>query len=172
LVWALTTSIPRPAKAICVEEGQVAPDFTLESIDGKSVSLSSHRGKVVVIAFWAAWCPPCLEELTFLQELSAELSNDVVVLAVNQETQLLSQAHVEQLKHQVAEWGIEHPILLDKNLDVWGEYCINALPTSVIIDREGEIRFAETNYYWASNEKITNVLSDLGVLVDLGSMVK
>jgi peroxiredoxin len=168
----LIVSIPRPARTICVEEGKVAPDFTLETIDGESVSLSSHRGKVVLIAFWASWCPPCLEELAFLQELSDQLSDDVVVLAVNQETQLFSEDRVEQLKQQVAEWGIKHPVLLDKNLDVWGEYCINALPTNVIIDREGEIRFAEPNYYWASKGKISTVLSDLGVLADLGSMVK
>jgi len=172
LVCALIISIPRPAKAICVEEGQVAPDFTLESIDGGSVSLSSHRGKVVLIAFWASWCPRCLEELTFLEELHSELSDDIVVLAINQETQHLSQAHVEQLKHEVAEWGVQYPILLDKGLEVWGEYCINALPTSVIVDRKGEVRFAEPNYYWASKEKITNVLSDLGVLTQARAMIK
>jgi peroxiredoxin len=172
LVWTLIISPPRPAKAICVEEGQVAPDFALESIDGELVSLSSHRGKVALLPFWASWCPRCLEELTFLRELGSELSDDIVVLAVNQETQLVSKAHVEVLKHQVAGCGVEHPVLLDKDLEVWSEYCINALPTSVIVDREGEIRFAEPNYYWASKEKITKVLSGLGVLTNLSAMVK
>jgi peroxiredoxin len=172
LAWALIISPPRPAKAICVEEGQIAPDFTLESIDGKSVSLSSHRGKVVLIAFWASWCSRCSEEFTFLKELESEFSDEIVVLAVNQETQYLSQTHVEQLKQKVAEWGVQYPILLDKGLEVWGEYCINALPASVIVDRQGEVRFAEPNYYWASAEKITTVLSDLGVLTQARAIVK
>jgi peroxiredoxin len=172
LVWAVTVSAPRAAEAICVEEGQVAPDFTLESIDGETVSLSSHRGKVVLIAFWASWCSRCLEELTFLQGLNAKLSDDIVVLAVNQETQNLSETHVAQLRRQVAELGVEYPIVLDKALDVWGEYCINALPTSVIVDREGRIRFAEPNYYWASQDKITKVLTELEVLAPSSAMAQ
>jgi thiol-disulfide isomerase/thioredoxin len=124
------------------------------------------------MAFWASWCSRCLEELTFLQELNADLSDDIVVLAINQETQNLSATHVEQLKQQAAELGVEYPIVLDRDLDVWSAYCINALPTSVILDRKGVIRFAEPNYYWASKKKITKVLLELGVLAESSAMLE
>ena len=154
---------PRGAGAVCLEVGDAAPNFTLEDIDGKAVTLSDYRGRVVFLAFWASWCPRCMEELAFLQGLYTGLSKDLVVLAVNQETQNLSPTHVAKLKEEIAGLGIQFPILLDKNLDVWKSFCINALPTSVILDREGKVRFAEPNYYWASQKKFRAVLEELGV---------
>ncbi len=152
-----------PAWSLCLERGQAVPDFTLEDIDGNPVSLSSFRGKVVLLAFWASWCPRCMEELAFLQGLSTGLASDLVVLAINQETQNLSAAHVDRLRKEIRDLGIEFPVLLDKDLDVWKLFCINALPTSVILDREGKVRFAEPNYYWASQKKIRKVLDELGI---------
>lgn len=149
--------------AMCLEMGQKAPDFSIEDISGKKVSLSEYKGKVVFLAFWASWCPRCMEELAFLQGLYLGLADNLVILAVNQETQNLSPSHVEKLHGEVSEMGIQFPVLLDKELDVWKSYCINALPTSVILDREGRVRFQEPNYYWASQEKIKKVLSDLNV---------
>ncbi len=160
---ALLLATVAPAGALCVEEGQTAPDFTISDIDGTPVTLSSYRGKVVFLAFWASWCPRCMEELAFLQGLYTGFAKDMVVLAINQETQNLSNAHVEKLKKEITGLGVQFPILLDKELDVWKAYCINALPTSVILDREGKVRFAEPNYYWASQKKIKEVLGELGL---------
>ena len=152
-----------PAPALCVDDGQVAPDFKLEDLNGNAVTLSSFRGKVVLLAFWASWCPRCMEELAFLQGLYTRREKDLVVLAINQETQNLSPVHVAKLKEEIGGLGIQFPVLLDKNLEVWKSYCINALPTSVILDREAKVRFAEPNYYWASQKKIKAILSNLGV---------
>jgi peroxiredoxin len=162
LFWA---GAPPQARALCLETGTPAPDFVLEDMDGQPVKLSDYRGKVVFLAFWASWCPRCMEELAFLQGLYTGLSKDLVVLAVNQETQNLSKTHVARIKEEVAGLGIQFPILLDKELTVWKSYCINALPTSVILDREGNVRFAEPNYYWASQKKFRAVLEELGVAV-------
>ncbi|MBI5441176.1 MAG: TlpA family protein disulfide reductase [Deltaproteobacteria bacterium] len=141
----------------------MAPDFSLEDVNGKPVTLSAYRGKVVLLAFWASWCPRCMEELAFLQGLSTGLEKELAVLAINQETQNLSPAHVAKLRDEVSGLGIQFPVLLDKNLDVWQAYGINALPTSVILDRDGSVRFAEPNYYWASQKKIKAVLAGLGI---------
>jgi peroxiredoxin len=162
-VLCATLSAPGRSLALCLDAGQKAPEFTLEDINGKPVTLSSFQGKVVLLAFWASWCPRCMEELAFLQGLYTGYEKDLVVLAVNQETQNLSAAHVAKLKEEITNLGIQFPILLDKNLDVWKSYCINALPTSVILDREGKVKFAEPNYYWASQKKIKAVLQDLGL---------
>lgn len=104
-----------------------------------------------------------MEELAFLQGLHTEFAGELEVLAINQETQNLSKTHVAKLKEEITDLGIEYPILLDQNLDVWKAYCINALPTSVILDREGKVAFVEPNYYWASQKKIKAVLKELGV---------
>ena len=154
---------PQVGRGLCLEEGKPAPDFTIPGLDGKPVSLSQYRGKVVFLAFWASWCPRCMEELAFLQGLYTGLSKDLVVLAINQETQNLSSAQMEKLTKDVASLGIQYPILLDRELDVAKPYCITALPTSVILDREGKVRFAEANYYWASQNKFRAVLAELGI---------
>jgi peroxiredoxin len=161
--WIVVAAWVPGANALCLEEGQVAPDFTVSDIDGKPVTLSSYRGKVVFLAFWASWCPRCMEELAFLQGLYTGLAGDLVVLAVNQETQTLSAAHVAKLKEEIESLGITFPVLLDKDLEVWKSFCINALPTSVILDREGKVRFAEPNYYWASQKKFRAILAEMGV---------
>jgi len=163
LGMALLFGSARPAHAVCLEIGQEAIDFTLGDIDGKPITLSSLRGKVVMLAFWASWCPRCMEELAFLQGLYTGFSGEMEILAINQETQNLSAAHVAKLKAEIEGLGIAFPILLDKDLDVWKSYCINALPTSIILDREGKVVFSEPNYYWASQTKIKAVLQELGV---------
>ena len=163
LCAALLLTSVRPGHAVCLEVGQEAPDFTISDIDGNPVTLSQLRGKVVLLAFWASWCPRCMEEMAFLQGLYTGFSGELEVLAINQETQNLSATHVAKLKEEIEGLGIEFPILLDKELAVWKSYCINALPTSVILDKEGLVRFVEPNYYWASQKKIKAVLQELGV---------
>src|SRR5512138_1976990 len=105
---------PRPVGALCLDEGKVAADFTLTDLEGREFQLSSARGKVVLLAFWASWCPRCMEELAFLQGLYTGREKDLVVLAINQETQNLSATHVAKLKEETTTLGIQFPILLDK----------------------------------------------------------
>lgn len=149
--------------ALCVAEGRPAPDFTLETLEGGVAELSALRGRPVLLVFWATWCPRCMEQLAFLQGLQTSLGDRLAILAVNQETQLLSPAHVAKLREELRALGIELPVPLDRELSVWQDYCIGALPTTVILDREGIVRFAEPNFYWASREKIESVLRGLGV---------
>ncbi|RMG59597.1 MAG: TlpA family protein disulfide reductase [Deltaproteobacteria bacterium] len=157
LILFLNFTAPR-ALSLCVQAGNPFPDFVLKTTEGKEVRLSDYRGKVVFLAFFASWCPRCREELTFLNRIKKE-NPDLVVLAINQEGQNLTASRLETLKQNLDDWGIEFPVLLDMDLKVWDEACINALPTSVILDREGKIVFAEPNYYWASEEKIASILA-------------
>jgi len=145
------------AHALCVETGKEIPEIALPSFDGKKVSLSMFRGKIVLLAFWASWCPRCEEELTFLQGVY-KTSPDIVVVAINQESQNVSRAHIERIRETLRDWKIDFPVLLDRDLDAWNSFCINALPTSIILDKAGKVRWAEANYYWASQEKIAEVI--------------
>lgn len=151
---------PSVSRSLCVDLEKPSPSFTLPDLEGKQVSLDSFRGKIVLLAFWASWCPRCEEELTFLQGVY-KTSPDIVVIAINQESQNISSIHVDRIKKTLMEWKIDFPVLLDKELEVWDLFCINALPTSIIIDKNGNIRYAEANYYWATQDSIAEVISKI-----------
>lgn len=155
--FVLFVSLAVPAFPLCVEVGKPVPEVSLPAIDGPPVALSSLRGKIVLLAFWASWCPRCEEELTFLQGVY-KTSPDIVVVAINQESQNISRAHIERIRKTLRDWKIDFPVLIDKSLDAWNAFCINALPTSIILDKKGVVRFAEANYYWASQDKIAEVI--------------
>ncbi len=147
------SAVSTVAHALCVEVGKPVPVVVLPQLDGGTLSLSSLRGKIVLLAFWASWCPRCEEELTFLQGVYKG-SPDIVVVAINQESQNISKAHIERIRKSVRDWKIDFPIVVDRNLDAWNAFCINALPTSIILDKKGIVRFAEANYYWATQDKL------------------
>lgn len=146
-----------PAYPLCVEVGKPIPDVALPSLGGEKVSISEFKGKIVLLAFWASWCPRCEEELTFLQGIY-KTSPDIVVVAINQESQNVSKTHLNRIKETLKDWKIDFPVLIDKNLDAWNAFCINALPTSIILDKKGIVRYAEANYYWASQDKFAEVI--------------
>ncbi len=160
LCIAVLLLAPSVAGALCVEVGKPVPDISLPDIDGRMVALSSMRGKIVLLAFWASWCPRCEEELTFLQGVY-RTSPDIVVVAINQESQNISKAHLERIRRTLNDWKITFPVLVDKNLEAWNAFCINALPTSIIIDKKGVVVYAESNYYWASQDKFAEVIQNI-----------
>jgi peroxiredoxin len=160
LALALFAILPLSASALCVDVGNPLPDVTLPTIDGRDTHLSSFRGKIVLLAFWASWCPRCGEELSFLQEIYKS-NSDIVVLAINQESQNISRAHIERIRNTLQEWKVEFPVLIDRKLDAWNGFCINALPTSIIVDPKGTVRFAEPNYYWATQDKIADIIAGI-----------
>lgn len=157
-VLALALSLlAAPAYPLCVEIGKPIPEVSLPSLGGEKVTLSDFKGKIVLLAFWASWCPRCEEELTFLQGVY-KTSPDIVVVAINQESQNVSRTHLDRIRGTLQDWKIDFPVLIDKNLDAWNALCINALPTSIILDKKGIVRFAEANYYWASQDKFADVI--------------
>ena len=118
-------------------EGFLAPDFTLKTLDGQTTSLSSQRGKVVVINLWASWCGPCRAEMPAIQKVYASEENrGLTVLAVNgtfQDSATNASAFAQQ-------YGLSFPILLDADGRVSREYLLSALPSTYIVDRRGIIR--------------------------------
>jgi len=114
--------------------GRAAPDFTLQSVDGQSVTLSELQGQAVVLNFWATWCPPCREEMPALQEAQDAHRGDVVVLAVNQSESLELVQAFEQ------EYALTFPLLLDPGYVVSDRYRVSLLPSTFFIDRRGVIR--------------------------------
>lgn len=117
----------------------VAPDFTLTAADGRAVSLQALRGQVVLLNFWATWCPPCKAEMPDLDALQREYaaSKGFTVIGVNMEEEAaVVTAFAESRK-------ISFPLLLDADGQVASKlFAVRSLPTSMIIDREGLIRDA------------------------------
>ncbi len=148
------------ADALSVKVGEELPNVTLPTLEGETVSLANFRGKIVMLAFWASWCPRCMDELIYLQGIS-KTSPDIVVVGINQESQNISRAHKERIRKSLKEAKIDFTILVDENLDAWRAFSINALPTSIILDKKGVVRFAEPNYYWATQDKIAEIIQSI-----------
>jgi peroxiredoxin len=128
-----------------VNTGNVARDFTLETVDGGKVSLKDHQGQVVLINFWATWCPPCRAEIPDLQSTYLERGEDgFVVFGVNVEE---SRAVVQQF---MDEMEMTYPVLLDEGGEVMQMYRANGLPMSVIVDAAGVIRVRHVGFLTAS----------------------
>lgn len=123
---------------IGLEKGNLAPDFELKSIDGKSMKLSSLRGKKVIVNMWATWCPPCRLEMPDMEKFyTKNKSEGIEILAVNLTTAEKSRNDVPAF---VKAYGITFPILMDENGDVARLYAVTSIPASFIIDTQGVIR--------------------------------
>jgi len=121
------------------ERGAVAPDFALPGLDGAAFRLSDYRGKVVLLNFWATWCPPCRAEMPSMEKLyQVYRDRGLVILAVSGDRG--GKAVVESF---VQERGVTFPILLDPANEVFAQYGVRGLPTSYLLDRQGRVVSAE-----------------------------
>ena len=113
-----------------------APDFQLEDMDGEKYSLESYRGKVVILNFWATWCPPCRREIPSMEALHQAFRDEAfAILAINEwETEDHVFAFMGQLP---VEPGF--PILLDLDSAVATSFGVKGLPTTLLLDPQGRI---------------------------------
>ena len=140
LAWII---VSRPASGaaasegaeVSAREGAQAPNFVLNTLAGETVSLSDLRGQVVVLNFWASWCPPCRAEMPAIQQVyDTYREQGLVVLAVN------VREPDSQTAEFVAEMQLTFPILTDHDGSVFETYRVRSLPTTFFIDREGVIQ--------------------------------
>ncbi|MCG2769448.1 MAG: TlpA family protein disulfide reductase [Anaerolineae bacterium] len=125
----------KPAASDIPKVGAIAPDFTLPDLNGDEVQLSDYRGKVLLLNFWATWCPPCQQEIPMFIEVYEELKgDDFVILAVS-----MGEGK-DKVSSFVSQKGMSFPVLLDSSRDVARRYLVRAIPTSVMIDRDGVVQ--------------------------------
>lgn len=124
---ASSASLPR--------EGYQAPDWALESLDGEQFTLTGLRGQVVILNFWATWCPPCRQEMPAIEEVYRTYRDrGLAVMAINvQEAEQETRAFVDEM-------GLTFPVLPDRDGSVSTLYRVTSLPTTFIVDRAGIIR--------------------------------
>ncbi len=118
-----------------------APDFTLKTLDGSNFRLEEHRGEVLFINFWATWCGPCRQEMPLLNELHERYSAaGFKILGVNVEEDSAGAATMAK------KMGLSFPILFDTESNVSQLYNVDAMPSSVLVDRNGKMRYLHRGY--------------------------
>ena len=135
-----------------------APDFSLNQLNGESFSLSSTKGKVVVVSFWATWCKPCIQDLGYLTKLHKKLSKDIFVLAITTD----GPDSISAVEEKVQSKGLDVPVLLDTSGDVLGEFNPGgSLPFSVYIDRDGKLHSTHDGFASGDEIKIEKIVKQL-----------
>jgi peroxiredoxin len=118
-----------------------APDFTLKSKSGKNLKLSEQRGDVVMINFWASWCAPCRQEMPLLDEMYKKYKRlGFTIWGVNIEP---DSSNAQRLLKDVP---VSFPILFDTTNKVSKMYNVSAMPSTILVDRNGNMRFIHKGY--------------------------
>ncbi|MDP4597240.1 MAG: TlpA family protein disulfide reductase [Pseudomonadales bacterium] len=142
LCAALCTAVlALPAMADAIPVFGAAPDFTLPRAAGGNLRLAEQRGDVIMLNFWASWCGPCRQELPALAELHNRFGPaGFKVLGINVDAQ------PEKAQRILQELNLPFPILYDSAGAVSATYRVNAMPSTVIIDRDGQMRYLHEGY--------------------------
>jgi peroxiredoxin len=118
-----------------------APDFTLRRVDGKNLRLAEQRGQVVMVNFWATWCGPCRVEMPHLNKLHEKYhASGFLLLGVNVDEDAAKAAGA------ATQWGIRFPVLHDAQKSVVRAYQVSSMPSTVLIDRDGKLRYVHRGY--------------------------
>lgn len=137
-----------------------APDFSLPLLNGDVVNLSDYRGKLVLLNLWATWCPPCRAEMPSMQTLYDDLKDDgFTILAVSapnppRETEQKIRAHV-------SENNFTFPVLIDAEYRAYGIYNTGSIPTSYLIDTEGNLVARLTGAIEWDSPEVVDVLTEM-----------
>ncbi|MGL4512607.1 MAG: TlpA family protein disulfide reductase [Lacipirellulaceae bacterium] len=154
---------PEPNPLLGVE----APLFELEDLEGEPVNLADHLGKsVILLDFWATWCPPCVEALPTIDRVASSFADKgVVFFAVN------AQESAEDVKAFLEENELTPPVALDVDGTAAGKYGVEGLPTSVIIGKDGRVQVVHVGLSRALEQKLTEELTSLVAGEDLAGAI-
>jgi peroxiredoxin len=140
-----------------IQQGDRAPEFRLSALDGKQVGLSDYRGKVVLVHFWATWCPPCVEELPVLDRMYRGLAGrDLEVLAVS-----VDEGGADGVASFLKKNAVSLPVLLDPGASVAHSYGTFKFPETYILDRNGIVRYKVIGEADWSNPEIVKAIRNM-----------
>lgn len=138
--------------------GKAAPDFTLQTLNGGTISLASLKGRPVVLNFWASWCVPCRDEAPQLRDLSEkQTANGLAVVGV-----VFSDKNLGAVKSFVQEYALAYPSLLDPQLSTSIAYGVSGVPETFFIDKQGVVRGYDQG--GLTRERLTAGLGKIGVV--------
>jgi thiol-disulfide isomerase/thioredoxin len=147
---------------VCQEkEGTPAPVFDGKTSQGKEIKLSDYLGKVVLIDFWASWCPPCREEMPELikfYKVHKDQKFEIIAINIDNDSKNM-QSFLDKLTSKP-----DFPILVDNNQQIPPLFEIEAMPTTIFIDKKGNMRFRhdgfKASYINDFNEELTQLLKE------------
>jgi peroxiredoxin len=127
--------------AYAADAGGPAPSFTLAALSGQQAALSQYKGQVVMVNFWATWCGPCQQEMPLLDQMYKKYKPaGFTLIGVNVDKE------APAVKELMARKPVSFPVLLDPANQVSKAYHVDEMPSSVLIDRKGEIRYIHRGY--------------------------
>ena len=148
-----------PFTLVCaadISSGYRAPEFTLKSQNGKNLSLKELRGQVVMINFWATWCAPCRQEIPALNMLYEKYRDTgFVLLGVNVDTES------DNAIQMASKLKTTYPILFDTDKRASVLYQVSAMPTTILIDRDGKVRYIQKGYVTGIESKYQTQIREL-----------
>ena len=154
------TSNTQTAQKVSNEEQYPqAPDFTLKDLDGNEVKLSDYRGKVVILDFWATWCPPCRKGIPDFVEMQAQYGEDeFVIIGIN-----LDQGEAKEVVPMVSDFAkkykINYPVVIHDQEIIYAYGGIRSIPTTFVLDKEGNVRQGVQGY--RPKSFFTNIIDPL-----------
>jgi|SRR6267154_3361851 len=133
-----------------------APDFTLHSVAGTNLRLKEQRGQVVMLNFWATWCVPCRQEMPHLNRLYEKYrASGFVLFGVNVDEDVGNAAGTS------SRLGLQFPVLLDTDKKVSRLYDLGTMPSTVLIDRDGRVRYVHLGYRDGYEQTYENQIREL-----------
>jgi peroxiredoxin len=143
-----------------INAGDMAPDFVVQMLDGKKIRLSELRGKVVLINFWATWCPPCMQEFNVITPkiITPFKGKDFVLLPISrgEETEV-----VKKKMLQLKEKGIDFPVGLDPQKSIYSLYATQFIPRNFLINKEGRVVYNSVGYEEKGLDELAKKISEL-----------
>ena len=161
-----TVQVAAPAKNL-VRAPEFPAGLTWLNTD-KPLSIKGLRGKVVLLDFWTYGCINCIHIIPDLKKLEAKYPNQLVVIGVHS-AKFATESDAGNLRQAVMRYGLEHPVVADKDLRIWNEYAVRAWPTQVLIDPDGRIvgQVAGEGNYDVLDESIAKTIKAFGPRVDV-----
>lgn len=146
-----------PEAATIMTAGQKAPDFTVTMLDGTEYTLSKQKGKVVLVNFWATWCPPCRQEFERMQAdvVDRFAGKDFLLLPVSREEER------DVVAKFMKEKGYKFNVGLDPDRSIYSKFASDYIPRNFVIDREGNVAWASVGYNAKEFEEMLALIDEL-----------
>lgn len=164
------TFVERVLRAVCVAAflavpagahaeglvGRPAPDFALRSLGDANLRLSEHLGDVIIVNFWATWCGPCRQEMPLLDEIYGKYKlAGLTLLSINIDDT------AERAREMARTLKVTYPVLFDERKEVSRAYEVGSMPVTVLIDREGVVRYVSEGFKPGYEKRYTEQLRKL-----------